>query len=45
MSELEKKILENQVKLLKAMDEAQKQRYMDFTEGMLAMKQRISEEN
>lgn len=43
MSELDKKILENQVKLLKAMDDAAKQRYLAFMAGMLAAKMQSSE--
>ncbi len=39
MSELDRKILENQVKLLKAMDEDAKRQYLAFNEGMLAAKQ------
>lgn len=44
MSELDKKILENQVKLLKAMDEDAKKQYLAFNEGMLAAKQMLKRE-
>ncbi|MBP3412859.1 MAG: hypothetical protein J6K89_06315 [Oscillospiraceae bacterium] len=43
MSELDKKILDNQAKLLKAMDDTAKQRYLDFTAGMLAAKMQSNE--
>ena len=43
MSELDKKILANQVKLLSAMDDDAKRQYLAFSEGMLVAKQQSGE--
>jgi hypothetical protein len=43
MSELDKRIMDNQVKLLKAMDEDAKRQYLAFSEGMLVAKQQSGE--
>ena len=43
MSELDKRIMDNQLKLLKAMDEDAKRQYLAFSEGMLAAKQQSGE--
>lgn len=39
MSELDRKILENQAALIKCMDENAKKQYLAFHEGMLLAKQ------
>jgi hypothetical protein len=39
MSEMDKKILDRQVELLKGMDDQEKAVYLAFCEGMLAAKQ------